>query len=99
MTDHELPDSGDYVEVTFEGDHGNQSSIKGRVTDVDTDPDGGYDSDGAYHATLATVTVDEGHANQTAHVYVCDGLTAVNRYDAFSGHLHLGENADWRVLE
>lgn len=93
MGNHDVPDEEQYVELTFEGEHGSQSPIRGRVTEVDTDP---------MSANEFEFTVDNGEDNSKIVFggFVDNGEVdaAVARYSEFSGSFRLGGNAEWRRL-
>jgi hypothetical protein len=87
---------GDYVEVQYDADNAlDDGEIRGRVTDVDTDPDN--------RGVELSVKVDEGEPNQeilyTEGEWEGDPYTNVTRYDEFSGTYNLGDNATIRELE
>lgn len=90
--DSEAPEVGEYVQITYENDHGKES-IKGRVTEVDTDPNNLND---------LTFTVDEAQENSEIHygegVHEGEEYATVGRWNEFGGSYKLGDNAEWRVL-
>lgn len=98
MSDFDLPDVGEYIKLTFEGEHGSQSPIKGRVTDVDTDTDGIPQTD-------FIITIDSSGKNHKRVMYSegddenGDRQAVVTRSSDYSGSHRLGENAEWTRLE
>lgn len=92
----DAPEVGDYVELTFTGEHGGQSPITGRVTEVDTDCEDIPETDLMF-------VVDNGESNKQIHYAEGDTggerQATVTRYSDFSGSHRLGENAEWTLLK
>lgn len=88
----EAPQENNFVQVTFEGEFGNQSPIKGRVKDVDEDPD-------LSHSDLVFVVKDKEGGRDIVYG---EGIHEGEEYAAVSvknRNIQLGENAEWRFLE
>lgn len=87
----EIPEERDHIKLTFEGEFGNQSPVKGVVTEVDTEPE--------VHATDLCIVVDETSGGNRMLTYaegILDGeywsnVSVVNR------NIVLGENASFEV--
>lgn len=88
----DVPSVNEFVELTFEGEFGNQSPIKGRVLEVDTDPE--------IHATSMVFVVNDEPGGRDV-VYgegTLDGEDWSN-VTVRNANIKLGDNAEWRRLE
>lgn len=94
--DRAVPEVDDYVKLTFDGD---ESPIKGRVTEVDENTEAIPEVDMLF-------TVDNGESG--THIVYAEGVTEdtgeeesnVTRSGPTIGNPQtLGDNADWRKLQ
>lgn len=88
----EIPSENDFVELTFEGEFGNQSPIKGRVLEVDTEPE--------VHATSLVIVVNDepGERDVVYGEGELDGDEWSN-VTVRNANIKLGENAELRILD
>lgn len=90
MADH--PEVNDFVELTFEGEFGNQSPIKGRVLNVETDPD-------VLATSLMIVVNDEPGGREVVYGEGVHEGEEWSNVTVRNANIKLGENAEWRQLE
>lgn len=88
MTD--APDENDFVELSFEGEFGNQSPLKGRVLEVNTDPE--------IHGVTMLFIINDAPGEREI-VYSEGGTDDESVVFVRNANITLGEHAEWRYLE
>lgn len=88
----ESPEVNDFVELTFEGEFGSQSPIKGRVLDVDKDPD-------VLSTSLFIVVNDESGGREVVYGQGVHEGEEWSNVTVRNANTKLGENAEWRLLD
>lgn len=92
----ESPEEGDYIKLTFDDpERGYEKDpLTGRVIEVNHDPSAAADIE---------IGVDNGEKARTIWyregVYEGEGFAWVERLSEFGGSYHIGENAEWELLQ